>query len=114
MQECNHRAQRHSADGSLTPTLWASEESLPIDSQGAGKTTTIMKYAFHYKKQGFKPGLVCADTFRAGALDQLKQNASKVCDRCGTGLIHRTPNSRKTSSTADRERPQAASTSPPV
>jgi len=37
-----------------------------------------MKYAFHYKKQGLKPGLVCADTFRAGALDQLKQNASKI------------------------------------
>lgn len=27
---------------------------------------------------GWKTALVCADTFRAGAFDQLKQNASKV------------------------------------
>ena len=44
-----------------------------VGLQGAGKTTSIMKYAQYYKKQGFRPGLVCADTFRAGALDQLKQ-----------------------------------------
>lgn len=29
-------------------------------------------------KKGFKVGLVCADTFRAGAYDQLRQNATKV------------------------------------
>ena len=29
------------------------------------------------KKKGWKVGLVCADTFRAGAFDQLKQNATK-------------------------------------
>eukprot|EP00887_Chlorella_sp_A99_P003170 scaffold9.g3170.t1 len=28
--------------------------------------------------QGFKPAMVCADTFRAGAFDQLKQNATKA------------------------------------
>jgi hypothetical protein len=27
---------------------------------------------------GFKIALVCADTFRAGAFDQLKQNATKI------------------------------------
>lgn len=42
------------------------------------KTTSAAKYAHYYKKKGFKPALVCADTFRAGALDQLKQNATKV------------------------------------
>ena len=35
--------------------------------QGAGKTTTCTKYGAYYKKKGFKPALVCADTFRAGA-----------------------------------------------
>ena len=49
-----------------------------VGLQGAGKTTTCTKYAFHYKRKGFKPAIVCADTFRAGAFDQLKQNASKV------------------------------------
>ena len=34
--------------------------------QGAGKTTTCTKYGAFYKKKGFKPALVCADTFRAG------------------------------------------------
>ena len=42
-------------------------------AQGCGKTTTCTKYAYHFKRKGFKPALVCADTFRAGAFDQLKQ-----------------------------------------
>ena len=29
-------------------------------------------------KHGWKTALVCADTFRAGAFDQLKQNATKA------------------------------------
>ncbi|KAF6141038.1 hypothetical protein GIB67_006483 [Kingdonia uniflora] len=45
---------------------------------GSGKTTTCTKYAFHYQKKGWKPTLVYADTFRAGAFDQLKQNAIKA------------------------------------
>lgn len=45
---------------------------------GSGKTTTCTKYAYHYQKKGWKPALVCADTFRAGAFDQLKQNATKA------------------------------------
>lgn len=49
-----------------------------VGLQGAGKTTTVSKLAFFYKKKGWKPCLVCADTFRAGAYDQLKQNATKV------------------------------------
>eukprot|EP00884_Botryococcus_braunii_P010969 jgi/Botrbrau1/19874/Bobra.0663s0002.1 len=49
-----------------------------VGLQGSGKTTTCGKYGAFYKKKGFKPALVCADTFRAGAFDQLKQNASKL------------------------------------
>ena len=48
-----------------------------VGLQGSGKTTTCTKYAFYHKKKGWKPALVCADTFRAGAFDQLKQNATK-------------------------------------
>jgi signal recognition particle subunit SRP54 len=43
--------------------------------QGSGKTTTCAKLAFHYQRRSFKTALVCADTFRAGAFDQLKQSA---------------------------------------
>lgn len=49
-----------------------------VGLQGAGKTTTCTKLARHYQTRGFKACLVCADTFRAGAFDQLKQNATKA------------------------------------
>lgn len=49
-----------------------------VGLQGSGKTTTCTKYASYYKRKGWKVALVCADTFRAGAFDQLKQNATKV------------------------------------
>ncbi len=49
-----------------------------VGLQGSGKTTTCTKMAYHYQKKGWKSCLVCADTFRAGAFDQLKQNATKA------------------------------------
>lgn len=49
-----------------------------VGLQGAGKTTTCTKLARHYQMRGFKTALVCADTFRAGAFDQLKQNATRA------------------------------------
>lgn len=49
-----------------------------VGLQGAGKTTTCTKLARWYQARGFKTCLVCADTFRAGAYDQLKQNAIKA------------------------------------
>lgn len=49
-----------------------------VGLQGSGKTTTCTKMAYHYMKKGWRTCLVCADTFRAGAYDQLKQNATKA------------------------------------
>lgn len=49
-----------------------------VGLQGSGKTTSCTKYAKFFAKKGLKTGLVCADTFRAGAYDQLKQNAAKA------------------------------------
>lgn len=43
-----------------------------VGLQGSGKTTTCTKYAYHYIKKGWRVGLVGADTFRAGAFEQLK------------------------------------------
>ncbi len=40
--------------------------------QGSGKTTTVSKLARFYAKKGFKVGVVAADTFRPGAITQLK------------------------------------------
>jgi signal recognition particle subunit SRP54 len=49
-----------------------------VGLQGAGKTTSIAKFAHYYQRKGWKTAMVCADTFRAGAFDQLKQNATKL------------------------------------
>ena len=49
-----------------------------VGLQGSGKTTSCTKLAHYYARKGWKVGLVCGDTFRAGAFDQLKQNAAKA------------------------------------
>ncbi len=45
---------------------------LVVGVNGVGKTTTIGKLAYQYKKLGKKVVLGAGDTFRAAALDQLK------------------------------------------
>ncbi|MES1919478.1 Signal recognition particle [Bonamia ostreae] len=49
-----------------------------VGLQGSGKTTTVTKVAQWYKSKGWTTAIVCADTFRAGAFDQIKQNAMKI------------------------------------
>jgi signal recognition particle subunit SRP54 len=44
--------------------------------QGSGKTTVTAKLARFYSKRGFKVGVVAADTFRPGAVAQLKTLAA--------------------------------------
>ncbi|KAH1240436.1 Signal recognition particle protein 2 [Glycine max] len=63
---------------SFTPKKGKTSVVMFVGLQGSGKTTTCTKYAFYHQKKGWKPALVCADTFRAGAFDQLKQNATKA------------------------------------
>ena len=45
---------------------------LMVGVNGVGKTTTIAKLAHKYKSDGKKVMLVAGDTFRAGAVEQLK------------------------------------------
>ena len=47
---------------------------LLVGIQGSGKTTTIGKLANYYNKKGYKIGVICTDTWRPGAYDQLSQN----------------------------------------
>lgn len=49
-----------------------------VGVNGVGKTTTIGKLAFHFKKAGFNVLLGAADTFRAAAVDQLGIWAGRV------------------------------------
>jgi len=49
-----------------------------VGVNGVGKTTTIGKLAYQFKKQGLKVVLGAADTFRAAAIDQLQIWAERV------------------------------------
>src|SRR3989338_8300869 len=45
---------------------------------GSGKTSTAAKLARFYQKKGLKPFLVCCDTFRPAAYEQLEQLSAKI------------------------------------
>ena len=49
-----------------------------VGIQGSGKTTSVAKLARYFKKRGLKVAMVCTDTFRPGAYDQLKQLADII------------------------------------
>ena len=49
-----------------------------VGVNGVGKTTTIAKLAWNLKNEGKKVLLVGADTFRAGAVSQLKEWSEKI------------------------------------
>ena len=49
-----------------------------VGIQGTGKTTSAVKLGRFFQKRGLRVGLVGADTYRPGALDQLQQMAAKV------------------------------------
>lgn len=49
-----------------------------VGLQGSGKTTTAAKLAYFYKLEGYRVGLVAADTFRPAAYDQLKQLGDQI------------------------------------
>ncbi|PZX94913.1 signal recognition particle-docking protein FtsY [Flavobacterium aquariorum] len=73
---------------SETNTGEATEFTIPVNTKpyvlmvvgvnGVGKTTTIGKLAYQFKKAGFKVVLGAADTFRAAAIDQLQIWADRV------------------------------------
>ena len=49
-----------------------------VGINGTGKTTTIGKLANYYLKKGYTPVIAAADTFRAGAIEQVNYHANKV------------------------------------
>ncbi len=73
----------------LTKLLGEKPTKLPVEAgrtnilmlvgiQGSGKTTGSVKLARFLRKRGIKAAVVCADTYRPGALAQLKQLAATV------------------------------------
>ena len=51
---------------------------LVIGVNGVGKTTTIAKLAYRYKQQNKKVMLAAADTFRAGAVEQIQEWGNRL------------------------------------
>ncbi len=45
---------------------------------GSGKTTTAAKLARFYQKKGLRPAVICCDTFRPAAYEQLEQLSKKI------------------------------------
>jgi signal recognition particle subunit SRP54 len=66
-----------SADIKLEPQI-----ILMAGLQGSGKTTTTAKLARYFQKKGMKAGVICADTFRPGAFEQLATLCAKINIPC--------------------------------
>ena len=66
-----------SADVKLEPQI-----ILMAGLQGSGKTTTTAKLARYFQKKGLKSGVICADTFRPGAYDQISTLCAKINVPC--------------------------------
>src|SRR5439155_186737 len=49
-----------------------------VGVNGTGKTTTIAKLAYHIQKKGLTCVVAAADTFRAGAIEQLEKHAEAI------------------------------------
>ena len=64
---------------------------LVVGVNGVGKTTSIAKLAYRYKNMGKKVMLAAADTFRAGATEQLKTWAERLDIDIVTGAPNADP-----------------------
>lgn len=73
--EENNKSIREEFTADLPQKPWV---IMVVGVNGVGKTTTIGKIAYHYKKAGKKVLLGAADTFRAAAIDQLGIWAERV------------------------------------
>ena len=66
---------------------------LMVGVNGSGKTTSCAKLTKMYQDQGKKVGVVAADTFRAGAIEQLARWAEKLGVPCIKGKEGSDPSS---------------------
>lgn len=58
---------------------------LVVGVNGVGKTTSIGKLAYRFQRQGRRVMIAAGDTFRAGAIEQLRRWAERVgCDFVGS------------------------------
>ncbi len=65
-------------DGMESPTPIYPQVILVVGVNGSGKTTSIAKLAYGFRRGGGKVILAAADTFRAAAIDQLKWWGNRI------------------------------------
>jgi len=63
--------------GQGTEIKLGSQKIMMVGLQGSGKTTTTAKLGRFFQRKGLKPAVICADTYRPGAFEQL----STLCSR---------------------------------
>jgi len=63
--------------GQGTDIELGSQKIMMVGLQGSGKTTTTAKLGRFFQRKGLKPAVICADTYRPGAFEQL----STLCSR---------------------------------
>jgi signal recognition particle subunit SRP54 len=68
--------------GKTTPIALEPQTIMMVGLQGSGKTTTSAKLARFFSRKGLKPAVICADTYRPGAYDQLSQ----LCEKLGVAF----------------------------
>jgi len=59
-----------------------SQTILMAGLQGSGKTTTTAKLARYFQRKGLRVGVICADTFRPGAYEQISTLCAKINIPC--------------------------------
>ncbi len=62
-----------------------SQTILMAGLQGSGKTTTTAKLARYFQRKGLRVGVICADTFRPGAYEQISTLCAKINIPCFGG-----------------------------
>jgi signal recognition particle subunit SRP54 len=67
-----------------------SQKIMMVGLHGAGKTSSCAKLARYFQKKGLKPAVICADVYRPGASDQLRQ----LCDKIGVPFYDGQPEDR--------------------
>jgi signal recognition particle subunit SRP54 len=67
-----------SSYSSIPVTIGKMNVFLMVGIQGSGKTTVTSKLSRWLTKQGYRVGVIGADTWRPGALTQLRMNCSKI------------------------------------
>lgn len=68
--------------GEQAPVDLAPQTILMAGLQGSGKTTTTAKLARFFQRKGLRVGVICADTFRPGAYEQLNTLCARINVPC--------------------------------